>query len=282
MCRWGSGVRYAAVMVLVVLTGCGARVGEVARVGDRGIAAASLQAYLEAATGVRWQAVEERVASRLLDQFLDQEVLVAAAGRDSLQETPDPQGRAAVVRGLLDELCGPAPPPSVDAVEKEIARRSATPRPARAHVRQMLLDSEQEAAAARQRVLAGESFVAVSRQVSRAPNAEGGGELGYLRRGTLPPDLDDVIFALKPGGISLPVPSPAGYHIFQVLEVVPEGPPDRGELEAVVRRELADDVARSHVRGCVQRLAGDIGVIVYPQHLWFRYEGRYEEVRDRS
>jgi len=269
-------------LVLAALTGCGPEAGVVAKAGDRVIETTAFQGYLEAVTGLRWQAVQERVASQLLDQYLDQEVLVLAAGRDPTDEPLDPTRRAAVVRSLLDGLCGSPPPPSQSAVEEEIARRSAESRPARVHVRQMLLDSEEEAAEARKRVLAGESFLDVSRQVSRAPNAKSGGELGYVQAGTLPPELEKVIFNLAPGAVSKPLSSPAGYHIFQVLEKVPAGPPDRAELEPVVRRELEDAIARSHVRECVERLAGELGVVVYPKHLWFHYEGRYEQASDRT
>ncbi len=269
-------------LVLATLAACGTKADVVAKVGDRTVETTAIQGYLEAVTGLRWQAVQEKVASHLLDQYLDQEVLVLAAGRHPSDALLDPARRAAVVRGLLDGLCGPTPPPSESAVDEEIARRSAEPRPARVHVRQMLLDSEEEADAARQRVLAGESFVEVSRQVSRAPNADSGGELGFVEAGTLPPELDEVIFNLAPGAVSKPLSSPAGYHVFQVLEKVPAGPPDRAELEPVVRRELEDGIARAHVRGCVERLAGEIGAVVYPKHLWFHYEGRYEQASDRT
>ena len=148
-------------------------------------------------------------------------------------------------------------------------------RPARARVRQMLLQSLEEAEAARSRVAAGEPFIEVSRELSRAANAATGGELGVLARGTLSEELDQVVFSLVEGEVSAPVRSPAGYHVFQVLDVVPEGSASREELVPVVRRALIDELARAHVRQCVDENRAKVGVTVHDQHLWFQYEGRY-------
>jgi peptidyl-prolyl cis-trans isomerase SurA len=53
-----------------------------------------------------------------------------------------------------------------------------------------------------QRLKGGEDFAAVARQVSKGPSAEDGGDLGWLRRGTIQKALEDAAFALKPGQIS--------------------------------------------------------------------------------
>jgi parvulin-like peptidyl-prolyl isomerase len=141
----------------------------------------------------------------------------------------------------------------------------------------MLVDSLAAAQQIRDRLDSGEPFVELSREVSRAPNADTGGGLGLLSRGTLPEELDSVVFSLAAGDISDPVASPAGYHVFQVLEVVPEGPPERAEVELAVKRELADQLSRDFTRKCVASTAIKVGVAVYPENLWFDYQGRYGE-----
>jgi hypothetical protein len=269
-------VRWSVVVIGAAALACGVGENVIARVGDHEVDVESLQVYLEGVTGTSWQEVERRVASRLLDQLIDQEVVAAAAqGRRESVIPEEPAARSAAVRSLLRELCGPVPPIPEEVLDDEVARRLEQVQPARAHVRQLLLKSLEEADAARERLSRGEDFERISLEVSQAPNAEGGGELGYVVQGTLPPDLDEVIFAMEPGTTSRPVPSPAGYHIFQVLEVIPEGPPRRAEVEVAARRDLSEGYARDFARECVVGLAATVGVTMFRDHLWFQYEGRY-------
>jgi parvulin-like peptidyl-prolyl isomerase len=263
--------------------GCGVEDGVLATVGEAKVDLATFQEHLEAATGEPWEGVTDPVASRLLDQFLDQEIVLVAANRGDHADVPSEPGiRSARVRLLLDGLCGPPPPPDPELVEVEVASALSVDLPARAHVRQMLLNSLEEAEDARRQLDEGADFVELSRNVSRAPNAEGGGDLGLLTQGGLSADLDDVIFALQAGEISEPVSGPSGYHIFQVLEVVPAGPPPRSEIEPGVRRRLGEVSAREHSAECVRRLAGEVGVRVILDQLWFHYQGRYSEVIDEE
>jgi len=277
-------VRRIALVVLVAgaaVAGCGPRPDTLARVGDEDVGVEGFQRYLEAASGQPWQAVDHQVATRLLDQYLDQElVLVAAESRATGDGYEHPASRTAAVRPLLAELCRGDGGPPEEAVVREIERRLDEVRPRRARVRQLLMDELEAAAAARSRVLAGESFEEVSRQVSRAPNAASGGTLGLLEQGTLPPEIDDVVFALDVGEISEPVRGPSGYHVFQVLEVVPEGRPPRAELERAVRREMSERYLGERTRSCLDRLAEEVGVRVHPGHLWFEYDGRYDGEHD--
>jgi hypothetical protein len=280
----GATRRLAIVVpALVAAVGCGVGENVVAEVGDRQVNLQALQGYLDAATGMSWQTVDDSVASRLFDQFLDQEVLALTAERRGMGVMPvDPADRSARVRWLIEDLCGPVPPVDERMVELGVAARAEERRPARAHLRQMLLVDLETARRARSRLERGEAFELVSKEESRAPNAAEGGELGYLSQGTLPEGLDEVVFSLSPGEFSEPVQSPSGYHIFQVLELVPEGPATLAEIEASVHRGLADEAKREHVRGCVDERARDSGVRVHQDHLWFRYDGRYGEKNDGS
>ena len=271
-----EGLRLVTVMAAVLASSCGGDEGTVARVGRHRLEIASFQSYVSDVTGETWSAVNARVPSRLLDQYLDRQVVLEAARERDVNVGVDPQELGpSEVQWLLDELCGPALQPSAEDIASEVERRAGTVRPARAHVRQLLLDSLEQGLEARRRLAAGEDFVAVSRSMSRAPNAEDGGELGFFDQGSLPPEIDEVIFSLAPGAFSEPVQGPSGYHVFQVLEVVPAGPPDPAELAVTVRAEFTQRTAREHVRECVQRLATEVGVEIYDDQLWFEYSGRY-------
>jgi len=64
----------------------------------------------------------------------------------------------------------------------------------------------------------GDDFQEVAKKYSEGPNANGGGSLGFVKRGDMMREIDDAIFALSPGGISDIVETPIGYHIFKVTE----------------------------------------------------------------
>jgi parvulin-like peptidyl-prolyl isomerase len=247
-----------------------------AQVGGNQLDIENFQVYLGEASGEPWQGVSAKVASGLLDQYLERQVLIESARQRELLTLSDSRRLGpGEMRWILDQLCGPAPQPSPEEIDREVEKRLVEDLPAQAHVRQILVDSLEQAEVARQRLAAGEDFVAVSIELSRAPNALDGGELGVFFEGSLPEDVDRVVFSLKPGGISDPVQGHSGYHIFQVLEMIPAGPPDRTAVESAVRAELTERDARNHTHSCVARLASEVGVEVMSSNLWFTYDGKY-------
>lgn len=75
-----------------------------------------------------------------------------------------------------------------------------------------------EAAKLAARARAGEDFVALAKAHSKGPSASDGGDLGWLRRGTLDPAFEDAAFALQAGQVSAPVKAGPGIHVIKVAE----------------------------------------------------------------
>ncbi|MDP2911807.1 MAG: peptidylprolyl isomerase [Candidatus Omnitrophota bacterium] len=65
----------------------------------------------------------------------------------------------------------------------------------------------------------GWSFDELAKQYSQGPNAEKGGDMGYIEKGQMLEVLDNAIFKLKPGEFSEPVKSEIGYHVFKVEDI---------------------------------------------------------------
>ena len=71
----------------------------------------------------------------------------------------------------------------------------------------------------RNRILKGENFSTFARLYSEDPgSASKGGELGFVTRGTLYAEFEQVAFELKPGEISPIVETKAGFHIIRMIE----------------------------------------------------------------
>jgi parvulin-like peptidyl-prolyl isomerase len=236
-----------------------------------------LQKVIEQGSGEPWPRVDQRVATRLFDQLLHRRVLlqVASERRPELLH-----GGQVSLEALVEALCPPPEPPDPATVERRLREEARLQLPTRARVRQLLLRSEARAEEARQRLMDGEPFVELSAQLSSAPNAAEGGGLGTVAEGDLPPEFDEAIFALETGGISEPVQGPAGYHIFQVIKRFEGGEQDRDAVRQQLVRRLRQEAERRAFGRCLETLAAELGVDVFEQHLWFRYDGRYVEASD--
>ncbi len=273
---------------MILAMGCVACVAHhqeagIARVGDHVVTVRNFQNFLEEATGQPWTAAQDRVAVKLLDQFLDQEVILEAGRRRGwLDKEPRAEDRERMVRELVTRLCGKAPAPKPEEVEAETTRELATTLPERVWARQLVFADETSAKKALKRLQDGEEWETVSRDMSLAPNAADGGALGALEKGSLPKEMEQVLFSMKPGTISNPVSGPGGIHIFQVLERRTAGHPDATEVRESVEVELEHESARRHMAGCLADLERQVNVRVFPPRLWFRYDGRRTEDRHET
>jgi peptidyl-prolyl cis-trans isomerase SurA len=66
------------------------------------------------------------------------------------------------------------------------------------------------------RLHAGEDFAALAKELSQGPSAGDGGDLGWLRRGTVQKSLEEAIFNLADGEVSGLVRAGPGLHIVKV------------------------------------------------------------------
>lgn len=106
-----------------------------------------------------------------------------------------------------------------------------------------------KAIAARKRIVAGEAFAAVAREMSDDPGSSAkGGELGELTRGTVVKEFGDEAFTIAAGEVSNPVETRFGFHILQVeerkLDRLRPLEECREEIQGVIRAALADSLAR--------------------------------------
>jgi peptidyl-prolyl cis-trans isomerase D len=115
--------------------------------------------------------------------------------------------------------------------------------PAGRSIEQLLATDEAVAREAAARVAGGETFAAAAAAL-QAKGVERT-ELGPLRQGDLPEELDKVAFSLAQGVVSEPVQSPFGWHLVRVTEIRPETVRPfeevRGDLERELRRQRAGE-----------------------------------------
>lgn len=99
----------------------------------------------------------------------------------------------------------------------------------------------EELDAIRQQVLDGESFTVLAREHSESESRHLDGAIGWVRRGAVTPDLEEIVFGLEEGVPSRPIVTPEGVHLFYVETVlageVPRLEVVRNEIRQTIRQE---------------------------------------------
>lgn len=112
--------------------------------------------------------------------------------------------------------------------------------------RHILVESEDEAKAAAERLAKGEDFAAVAKELSKDPGSgENGGDLGFFTKEQMVPEFAEAAFAQKPGEVSKPVKSQFGWHIIKTEETrqtpVPTIDQVRDQIEVYLGRRAQQD-----------------------------------------
>lgn len=75
----------------------------------------------------------------------------------------------------------------------------------------------------------------------------GGGDLGWLRQGDLPAELEEVLLAMQPGEISEPVRGPSGFHVFLLHER------ERGDASVPPFEQMRDAIYQEMMGRAMER-----------------------------
>lgn len=94
---------------------------------------------------------------------------------------------------------------------------------------------------------AGENFDDLAMQYSQGPNAEKGGDMGYIEKGQMLEALDNAIFKLRPGEFSEPVKSEIGYHIFKVEDIQYGKQPSLEDTQRDIQMTLFQEKFKTNV-----------------------------------
>jgi peptidyl-prolyl cis-trans isomerase SurA len=117
--------------------------------------------------------------------------------------------------------------------------------------------AQAEGQKALQRLAGGEPFAEVARAVSRGPGARDGGDLGWLRRGTMQRSLEEVVFALKDGQVSTLFRAGPGLHLFKVEERRSGGGRSFDQVKEEIRERLSMEQTQAYREQFIVELKRD-------------------------
>jgi peptidyl-prolyl cis-trans isomerase C len=127
--------------------------------------------------------------------------------------------------------------------EKEIAdyfekHKKEFDRAEQVHLRQIVLDSDDNAKNILAELKAGKDMGELAKKFSIAPEANKGGDIGWIDRGTL--SIFDKAFNMNKGQRSPILKSPFGYHIYEVLGKRAATRPSIGDAKETIIRQIKE------------------------------------------
>jgi peptidyl-prolyl cis-trans isomerase C len=122
----------------------------------------------------------------------------------------------------------------------------------------ILVRTEEEAKQAHERILKGEKFEAVAKDVSiDKGSAEKGGDLGYFGRGRMVPEFERAALSLKPGEVSPPLKTRFGYHIIKQTDIKMGDPASYEQSKEAIQRELVNQKRKKHFDELIDKLKAE-------------------------
>jgi peptidyl-prolyl cis-trans isomerase C len=206
------------VILALMVFGCSKKEDQaVAKVGERTITVAQLNARIEGVTYTSWDD-ELKKRTDILNGLIDNQLIVLTALDEGYDQDPEfDKNLKNSERNAILELM----------YKKEILEKS-TPSEKEIQAiydmmgweikaRHILVKTEAEAQEIYQQVIDGADFAKLAEEKSTDPASKSkGGDLGYFSWGKMVAPFQDTVFAMEIGEISKPINSRFGWHIVKV------------------------------------------------------------------
>jgi peptidyl-prolyl cis-trans isomerase C len=124
------------------------------------------------------------------------------------------------------------------------------------HLYNILLETEEEAQDVLEQLKAGKDFSEIAKEKSTGPSAAQGGDLGYLSKGTIILEIEEVVFALVLEELSEVIKTDFGFHILKITEKKPEIIKALEEVKEDIIQTLLPDKQKEAFENLIEELKG--------------------------
>jgi peptidyl-prolyl cis-trans isomerase C len=179
-----------------------------------------------------------------IDYLVDLKIVAAAANREKIAETPEFKRRLDQTRDrLMMEvlLTREGEKGATDeAMRKFYDDTVKTMKPTQeVRARHILVEKEDEAKAAVERLKKGEDFAKLAGELSKDPGSgKEGGDLGWFEKDRMVPEFAEAAFKLEKGGLSEIVKTQFGFHIIKVEDKRDRPAPTFDSVKEELRRYM--------------------------------------------
>ena len=245
----------------------GQREKVLAIVGGQKITQADLDYMLERMPrGLRARFGSPENKKRLLEQIIEMKLFAQAARGVKLDGAPEVKRRIEDnIEGILAAEYVKRLREGIEIKQHELkayyeAHKNEFQKPEQIRVRHMALETEQEAKEVLKSIKEGKDFAALAKEKSIGPNKEKGGDLGWVTRGRMHPELEKAAFSLKKGEISEIIHTKSGYHIIKLEDRKEAKTIPFDKVKERIKRRLRQQKEREVIKQEKERLAKELGV----------------------
>jgi len=165
----------------------------------------------------------------VLDQIISEKLLIQEAKNRGLEQDKDVLEQIKntteqiLVQSLIEkEIIGKVKVEDQEALTYYEENKDNFITKEQVYLYNILVETEEVAKDILEKLKAGGDFIELAKEKSTGPSAAEGGDLGYISKGDLIPEIENVVFALEIGSISDIIKSQYGFHILKVTDKKPE------------------------------------------------------------
>lgn len=165
----------------------------------------------------------------VLDQIISEKLLIQEAKNRGLEQDKDvleqikKTTEQILVQSLIEkEIIGKVKVDDKEALTYYEENKDNFITKEQVYLYNILVETEEVAQDILEKLKAGGDFIEIAKEKSTGPSAAQGGDLGYVSKGDLIPEIENVVFALEIGNISDIIKSEYGFHILKVTDKKPE------------------------------------------------------------
>lgn len=212
--------------------------------------------------------------SMVLDQMISEKLLIQEAKNMGLEEDNDVLEQikkitkqilvqALIEREILDKI----------KVNDEVVleyyeqNKDSFTEKEQVHLYNILLETEEEAQDVLEQLRAGKDFSEIAIEKSTGPSAAQGGDLGYLSRGTIIPEIEEVVFALELEKLSEIIKTDFGFHILKITEKKPETVKTIEEVKEGIIEILLPTKQKEAFENLLEELKGKVEIEINEEAL---------------
>jgi len=247
-------LRVFALLLLVAAFGFGADSQAQGPQKDKVLAKIGTETITEADLDAMADAVPERFRylyttpegrKQTLDYIVNVYALAAQAEKDGVAKDPKFQTlmnftkKDLLARLYLEKQSGSVGEPTEKEVKDYYDQKSDEfTNLASIHIRHILVKTEDEAKDMVNKLKKGAKFDDLAAKHSTCPSKDRGGDLGWMPRGRLVKEIEDVAFGMNKGDITGPVKTRFGYHVVLLEDKRPETKSSYDEVKDYIFDQL--------------------------------------------